>query len=70
MAHQPRTLQHAAQQMTREYNRTQAFAKIAMAPLDKLDDRMLESIARTHKVPVDTLRAQLADRRAREGHGG
>lgn len=47
------------------YNRTQAFAKIAIAPLDKLDDRMLDSIARSHKVPVAELQSLLADRKAR-----
>lgn len=66
MTYPRRKTQHAPQQMSREYNRTQAFAKIAMAPLDKIDDRMLDSIARTHKVPVETLRAQLAERKARE----
>lgn len=57
---------HAPDKMTVAYNRTQAFMKISIAPLDKLDERMIDSIARTHKVPVEDLKQRLDERRRRE----
>lgn len=62
--------QHAPDKMTRAYNRTMALSKIDSGDLRKLDERLLESIARTHAVPIEDLRARLAERLAREGHGG
>lgn len=56
---------HAPDKMTRSYNLTMALSKIDMAPIEKLDDRMLDSIARTHNVPVDRLKLRLAERLAR-----
>lgn len=60
-----RNSRHAPVKMTREYNLTMALAKIDTAPIDKLDDRLLESIARTHKVPVERLALRLQERLAR-----
>lgn len=56
---------HAPAKMTRAYNVATAYMKIDTAPLDKLDASMIESIARTHRVPVETLAARLAERKAR-----
>lgn len=64
------TPRHAPTKMTRSYNQTIAFSKVATAPLDKLSDAMIESIARTHKVPVAELQQQLAERRVREAACG
>lgn len=61
-----RSAPHAPERMTRAYNRTIAFSKIDIAPLDKLDARMIESISRSHKVPVEQLQARLEARRQRE----
>ncbi len=57
---------HAPDKMTGDYNRTVALSKVDMAPLDRLTDTMLDSIARSHKVPVDVLRQRLNERRQRE----
>lgn len=57
---------HAPTAMTRSYNVTQAMMKIATAPLSTLTPAMVESIARTHRVPVDELQQRLAERHARE----
>lgn len=71
-----RKTQHAAQQMTREYNRTQAFSAIDTAPISHLTDAMVESIARSHanlrERPrlLAELRARLRARIEREDHGG
>lgn len=69
----PRRQHSAPAQMTRQYNVTQAFSKIAMAPLHTLTPAMLESISRTHRVPLVDLQRQLAERKQREqrevGHG-
>lgn len=61
---------HAPDRMTVAYNRTTALSKVDMAPIDKLDTAMLESIARTHRVPVAELRQRLEERRVREGGHG
>lgn len=67
---------HAAQQMTREYNRTMALSKIDTAPLATLTDAMVISIANSHSSMRERpkmlaeLQARIAARRAREGHGG
>jgi hypothetical protein len=66
-ARQPK---HAPAKMTRAYNETQAFMKIATAPLHALTSAMVESIARTHRVSVDQLKLRVDERRARElDHG-
>lgn len=39
---------HAPARMTADYNETQAFSKVTIAPLHTLTPAMLESIARTH----------------------
>lgn len=57
---------HAPAKMTRAYNAKQAVMKITTAPLHTLTDAMVESIARTHRYPLDDLRARLAERRERE----
>lgn len=62
--------QHAPAAMTRAYNRTMAFAKIDTGVIEKLDDRMIESIARAHKVPVVDLFQRLAARKEREAAHG
>ena len=62
------------QRMTVEYNTTAATMKVGTAPLDKLTDANLESIARTHcgrrEGDYDRLLAKLrtlrAERQARE----
>jgi hypothetical protein len=56
-----------ADKMTADYNRTQAFMKIATAPLHTLTAAMVESIARTHRIPVAELQERLGERRQREG---
>ena len=57
---------HAPDKMTRSYNLTMALSKIDIAPIDKLDDRMLASIADTHRVPLAELQQRLELRKARE----
>lgn len=57
---------HAPDRMTRTHNRVMALSKIDMAPIDKLDERMLVSIANTHKVPLAELQERLDQRKARE----
>lgn len=52
--------------MTKAHNFITALSKIDTARLESLDDRMVESIARTHRVPLDKLQARLAQRIARE----
>lgn len=52
--------------MTRAYNLTMALSKIDIAPIDKLDTRMLVSISNAHNVPLSDLQARLALRIARE----
>lgn len=61
----PRT-RHAPDKMSRTYNLTMAYSKVDMAPIDKLDERMLVSIANTHKVPLAELQERLDQRKARE----
>ena len=36
---------HAPKQVSAHYNHVAAFAKVGTAPLERLDDRMIESIA-------------------------
>lgn len=57
---------HAPDKMTRSYNLTMALSKIDMAPIDKLNERMLTSIADTHRVPLAELQQRLELRKARE----
>lgn len=57
---------HAPDKMTKAHNFITALSKIDTARLESLDDRMVESIARTHRVPLDKLQARLAQRIARE----
>lgn len=52
--------------MTKAYNFIMALSMIDTARLESLDARMVESIARTHRVPLDKLQARLAQRIARE----
>jgi len=65
--------QHAAQQMTREHNRTMAFSKVMTAPLATLTDQMVQSIANSHSNlreragMLADLRAKVAARREAEG---
>lgn len=62
-------------QMTRAANITAAVMKVSIAPLDKLTDQNLESIARSHcgraagayDRLIKRLRGLRADRIAREG---
>lgn len=76
MTYPRRKTQHAAQQMTREYNRTMALSKIDTAPLATLTDQMVQSITNSHSnlrerpKMLAELQARIAARRAREGHGG
>lgn len=71
----PNRARHSAPQMTQAYNQTAAFMKVGMAPLDKLTQQNLESIAKSHcgKRPGDydrmlaELQARVAERRGREG---
>jgi hypothetical protein len=66
----PATSRHAPAKMTREHNRVMAFSKVDVCPLDKLTRVLVESIARTHKVPIGELEQRIGARRAREaGHG-
>lgn len=60
------TRSYGAKKASRAYNVTEALAKIDTAPIDKLDERMLDSIARTHRVPVERLKLRLHERIARE----
>lgn len=39
---------HAPKQMSAHYNHVAAFAKVGTAPLERLDDAMIESIAASH----------------------
>ena len=57
--------------ITKRDNVIAAFSKIATAPLHALTPAIVESIARSHGVAPDLLRARLDERRVREGlhHG-
>lgn len=69
-------VRHSPDKMTRAHNTTAAFMKVTTAPLDKLTDAMLESIANCHATPRDRpallteLRARLAERKRREAARG
>lgn len=63
----PGQQRHGSEKMTREYNRTAAFAKVTMCPLDKLDERRIRSIANSHGLSVDDVESMIAERRAARG---
>lgn len=56
--------QHAAAGMTKEYNRTAAFAKVTMCPPEKLDARRIASIANSHGLTVAEVEQLAAERAA------
>lgn len=55
---------HSSDRMTREYNRTAAFAKITMCPIEKLDERRVKSIANSHGLSISDVEQMIAERRA------
>lgn len=55
---------HSSDKMTREYNRTAAFAKVTMCPPEKLDERRIKSIANSHGLTVGDVEQLIAERQA------
>lgn len=60
----PQRQHHSSDKMSREYNRTAAFAKVTMCPPEKLDAQRIASIANSHGLTVVEVEQLAAERAA------